>query len=125
MFYGCRQTSHIEKHTHDFETLDTLLVEKPRITDTILVVMDSVVNDTLLPFAFDSIAIPDTLFFPTDSLKSDSIRHDTLQTQPKKFTPKRSGSAIDTKVICSASDSVWRDLNRKKIFYFGNAEAQY
>jgi lipopolysaccharide assembly outer membrane protein LptD (OstA) len=132
--------AHIEKDTHDFETIDTTATEKPRITDTIALPMDSIAYDTLPPFTFDSIVIPDTLvlpidslvppetlFLPTDSLPAlDSTRHDTLsRTKPKVIKPRRSSSAIEKQVICSATDSVWRDMNRKKIFYFGNAEAKY
>ncbi len=140
LFYGCKQMAHIEKDTHDFETIDTTATEKPRITDTIALTMDSIAYDTLPPFTYDSIVTPDTsalpidslvpsdtLFLPTDSLPVfDSTRHDTLsRTKPKVMKPKRSGSAIEKQVVCSATDSVWRDMNRKKIFYFGNAEAKY
>ena len=141
LFYGCKQTAHIEGNKHDFEPLASDTV-KQRIVDTIPLVADPVVADTtsLLPFT-DSIAPSDTLTYPTDSIQItdslrfqtdsisplDSLRYDTLShtKKPKVVKPKRSSSAIETQVICSASDSVWRDLNRKKIYYFGKAEAKY
>ncbi len=119
LFYGCKQTAHIEKHTHDFE-VDSVLIEKPRITDTILIPMDSIAVADSLP-ALDSIIGMDSISAPHDTLAVDTTK--PIRTQ--RFTPKRSESAIDTKVVCSASDSVWRDMNRKKIYYYGNAEAKY
>lgn len=147
LLYGCKQTAHIEGNKHDFEPLVSDTV-KQRIVDTIPLVADPVVADTtsLLPFT-DSIAPSDTLTYPTDSIQItdslrfqtdsimpldsisplDSLRYDTLShtKKLKAIKPKRSSSAIETQVICSASDSVWRDLNRKKIYYFGKAEAKY
>ena len=140
--FGCKQTAHIESNKHDFEIPKTDTV-KPRIVDTITLPMDSIPYDTLTPVNFDSIVSPDTLalpidtlvfqdslLFPTDSLplsEPDSLHHDTLShsTKPKVIAPKRSSSAIETPVVCSAADSVFRDLSHKKIYYYGQAEAKY
>ena len=109
--------------------------------DTITLTMDSIPYDTLYSLSTDSLIHPntmalpsdslvfqDSLFLPADSLTVlDSTRYDSVSQskKPKVIVPRRSSSAIETQVICSASDSVWRDLNHKKIFYFGNAEAKY
>ena len=140
--FGCKQTAHIESNKHDFEIPKTDTV-KPRIVDTITLPMDSIPYDTLTPVNFDSIVSPDTLalpidtlvfqdslLFPTDSLplsEPDSLHHDTLShsTKPRVIAPKRSSSAIETPVVCSAADSVFRDLSHKKIYYYGQAEAKY
>ena len=136
MFYGCKQMAHIEKDNHDFEipadTLRTDSIRLPeRIVDTI-----TVVADTLNKTVFDTIAETQQLdSLSQDSLMAmqpnvplqDSLPNDSLTSEKprRKRAPKRSGSAIETKVICSATDSVYRDMNQKKIFYYGNAEAKY
>ena len=98
----------------------------PQIGDSTNMVTDSIAFDTLA-FNIDSITQPDSLLSMTDSIAPlDSLRQDTLkQTSRKRIMPKRSDSAIETQVICSASDSVYRDMKQMKIFYFGNAEAKY
>ena len=141
MFYGCKQMAHIEKDTHDFEAVDTVAVEKPRIVDTIVVMADSVampdtlsVLDTLVETRL--IASPKTDSIQTDSIigmqdiasqQQDSLQRDsTLRgTRTRAVAPRRSGSAIETQVVCSATDSVYRDMESKRIFYFGDAEATY
>jgi len=135
LLYGCKQLSHTEKDNYDFEPIETdsTAFVQERIVDTITLVSDSIPPDTIaLPIAdslaipFDSIAFPDTLGRPTDSLQVDSLRQDTVtQIKPRRKLSRRSESAIETKVICSASDSSYRDMNKKKIYYFGNAEAKY
>ena len=146
LFYGCKQIAHIEKDTRDIESVETdtikaSVVVPERIQDTITLVLDSIISSDTLPpyfvdslpwsdslvFPMDSIVPPDSLQMPLDSLvTSDSLRYDTLKHEKRRRSkPQRSSSAIETQVICSATDSVWRDLNRKKIFYFGNAEAKY
>ena len=99
------------------------MVAQERIVDTITFVMDTLVEkepvqimDTLTSNASDSIFVEQQ-----DSLQTDT----TTQAKPRRILPHRSESAIETKVICSASDSVYRDMNQKKIFYYGNAEAKY
>ena len=135
LFYGCKQLAHTEKDKHDIKPIEvdsTVLIQE-RIVDTITLVSDSIQPDTIaLPFAdslafpLDSIAFSDSLKFHIDSLQIDSLHQDTLiQTKPRRNMSKRSESAIETKVICSASDSSYRDMNKKKIYYFGNAEAKY
>ena len=133
IFYGCKQMSHIEKDTHDFEAMETdsVFAETPRIIDTIALVLDTIV----LP---DSIAVLDSLVetqgFASQTFDSineaqstqDSLRYDTLKpNKRRRITPHRSSSAIETQVVCSAADSVWRDMNQKKIYYYGSAEAKY
>ena len=135
LFYGCKQLSHTEKDKHDFEssTIDSTTVVNERIVDTITLVLDSIQPDTValsiadsLAFPMDSLAISDSLALSTDSLRVDSLRQDSLiQLKPRRKVSNRSESAIETKVICSASDSSYRDMNKKKIYYFGNAEAKY
>ena len=141
MFYGCKQIAHIEKDTFGFEAVDTVAVEKPRIVDTIVVMADSVampdtlsVLDTLVETRL--IASPKTDSIQTDSIigmqdiasqQQDSLQRDsTLRgTRTRAVAPRRSGSAIETQVVCSATDSVYRDMESKRIFYFGDAEATY
>ena len=103
--------------------MDSVLVEKPRIIDTIALVLDSIPDsDTLVSQTQDSIIETQGIA----SLQHDSLRYDTLNRERRRsIAPQRSSSAIETKVVCSASDSVWRDMNKKKIYYYGNAEAQY
>ena len=149
MFHGCKQLAHTEKDNHDFGSIsvDTIpldtLRQPERIIDTITLRSDSPTADTLA--VMDSLAFPvadtltdtpigtlqenDSIFEAQDETQDlaspqDSLRYDTL-TYLRKPKPRRSSSAIETQVVCSATDSVWRDLNRKKIFYFGNAEAKY
>ena len=133
LFYGCKQTAHIEKDKHDFNPVavdstmtDTTKVAE-RIVDTITMVVDTIPTDSIVHPGMDSIAMNDTLSLPADSLALfDSLRYDTLKhTNRRRFTPPRSSSAIEVQVICSASDSSYRDMNQKKIFYYGNAEAKY
>ncbi len=141
VFYGCKQTSHIEKNKYDLEpkAYDTTavvhIVEPVRFTDTIAIIVDSIPADTTVYFVTDSIVVSDSLFVH-DSLRAvldtlpvlDSIQHDSLQKQADTLNtnlPQRSKSAIEYKVICSASDSVYRDMEQKKVFYYGNAEAKY
>ena len=153
VFWGCKQTSHIEQNKHPFEptVADTSAVAidtvPPRITDTIALVVDTLKIADTIAF-FDTIANLQPIEpQETDSILEnqgigahdmdsvlemqgvvslqDSLHPDTLQPKPKKIKPKRSSSAIDTKVVCSASDSVHRDLKHMKIYYFGNAEAKY
>ena len=135
LFYGCKQLSHTEKDKYDIEQnkVDSVSVAPERIVDTITLVLDSIQPDTItqhfsdsLTFPADSIAAFDSLRISTDSLQVDSLTNDTLkQTKPRRIEPKRSESAIETKVICSAVDSSYRDMNKKKIYYFGQAEAKY
>ena len=135
LFYGCKQLSHTEKDKYDFEQnkVDSVSVAPERIVDTITLVLDSIQPDTItqhfsdsLTFPADSIAAFDSLRISTDSLQVDSLMNDTLkQKKPRRIEPKRSESAIETKVICSAVDSSYRDMNKKKIYYFGQAEAKY
>ena len=133
LFYGCKQTAHIEKDKYNFEPIvadsvaqDTLRLPE-RIVDTISMVVDSLPTDSIVHPSQDSIAMNDTLSLHGDSLAPfDSLRYDTLKhTNRRRFTPPRSNSAIEVQVICSASDSSYRDMNQKKIFYYGNAEAKY
>ena len=115
--------AHIEKDTHDFEPvkIDTALVEKPRITDTLYIPLDTIALADSLPIPDTVMMVNDSLQLPQDSLRPDTLIHDI----PHRITSKRSSSAVETQVICSATDSVWRDINGKKIYYFGNAEAKY
>jgi len=131
LFYGCKQLSHTEKNTYDFEQTetDTVVTVKERIVDTITMVFDTPSADTL--------PTTDSLFIAsleTDSINEtqnfaslqDTLQNDTtIQRHPRRIKPPRSESAIETQVICSAADSSYRDMNQKKIYYYGNAEAKY
>ena len=111
----------------DSTALDTLQIQE-RIVDTITMVLDSIPADTVPQFVTDTLALTaDSLTINIiDSLSPiDSLRHDTLKHKTRRFKPKQSDSAIETQVICSASDSSYRDMEQKKIFYYGNAEAKY
>ena len=139
-FYGCKQTAHIEKDKHNFEQVasdstafDTIKVAE-RITDTLSLDVDStsmaqdVIMDTIngaladtLGNALDSIVDTQNIEYQDDTIANDSLK----PTTHRRIEPRRSSSAIDTKVICSASDSVYRDMKQKKIYYYGKAEAKY
>ena len=135
LFYGCKQLSHTEKNTYDFEQTeaDTIVSVKERIVDTITMVFDTPSGDTLhitdsldgtgLTPSPEMDSINETQDFASlqDTLQNDT----TLQRHPRRITPQRSESAIETQVICSAADSSYRDMNQKKIFYYGQAEAKY
>ena len=139
-FYGCKQLSHTEKDKYNFEqivdstALDTIKVVE-RITDTITLVVDSISSAQDVMVDTTNAAMADTLAMVSDSiseaqsiasLQQDTTANDSLKpVVTKRFTPKRSESAIEVQVICSASDSSYRDMNQKKIFYYGNAEAKY
>ena len=134
LFYGCKQLSHTEKDKYNFEpqAVDSIAVIPERIVDTITLSQDTVRLDTIaIPFAdslrvqIDSIALPDSLRLPIDSLRMDSLQPDSLKPTRRRIEPRRSESAIETKVICLASDSSYRDMNKKKIYYYGKAEAKY
>ena len=130
-FFGCRQIAHIEKDTYNTKpvVLDTVI--KERIVDTLTLVLDTIpavdtipVMDSIATMETDSVApssVNDSIPMVQDSLQTDTL----AQVKPRRFTPKRSDSAIETQVICSASDSSYRDMNQKKIYYYGNAEAKY
>ena len=130
-FFGCKQMAHIEKDTHEIEPagIDSAAIAKPRITDTITMVFDTIATNTTAQFVVDSIASLDSLAVALDTIPTlDSLGYDTLThktTRINKITPRRSDSAIETQVVCSASDSSYRDMNQKKIYYYGNAEAKY
>ena len=139
MFYGCKQTAHIEANTYNTEAIgnDSTAVVQERIIDTITLVVgpdktvQNAVSDTI-------IAVADTLAMGLDSIsdtiaetqnfasQQDTTANDSLKPATRRhITPRRSESAIEVQVVCSASDSSYRDMNQKKIFYFGNAEAKY
>ena len=139
MFYGCKQTAHIEANTYNTEAIgnDSSAVVQERIIDTITLVVgpdktvQNAVSDTI-------IAVADTLAVGLDSIsdtiaetqnfasQQDTTANDSLKPATRRrITPRRSESAIEVQVVCSASDSSYRDMNQKKIFYFGNAEAKY
>ncbi len=127
--------SYNEKDRYNFEPVaaDSAAVVAERVVDTITLVLDGIQPDSIaqpmvdsLPVLVDSIAFPDSLSFLTDSLQVDTLHRDTLTRElHHRAEPKRSGSAIETKVICSAADSSYRDMNNKKIYYYGQAEAKY
>ena len=127
LFCSCKQMSHIEKDKHTSEPPkgDTAITPI-RIVDTIPIVSDSAHLDTIATFITDTIAPLDLITPLKDSVnEADTLRYDTLKHTHRHITPHRSESAIETKVICSAADSVYRDMSQKKIFYYGNAEAKY
>ena len=140
MLYGCKQTAHIEANTYNTEAIenDSTVVVQERITDTITLVMGP--EETMQNTILDTInAVADTLVVGLDSIsdtivetqsiaspQQDTTANDSLKpATTRRITPKRSESAIEVQVICSASDSSFRDMSQKKIFYFGNAEAKY
>ena len=140
MLYGCKQTAHIEANTYNTEAIenDSTVVVQERITDTITLVMGP--EETMQNTILDTInAVADTLVVGLDSIsdtivetqsiaspQQDTTANDSLKpATTRRITPKRSESAIEVQVICSASDSSFRDMSQKKIFYFGNTEAKY
>ena len=135
LLFGCKQLSHTEKDKHDFEptAVDTTTKVVERIVDTITLVSDTLQPDSTafhvvdsLGFPTDSIALSDSLKLPLDSLQVDTLHNDSLKkVKPQRIEPRRSESAIETKVVCSAADSSYRDMNNKKIYYYGKAKAQY
>ena len=135
LFCGCKQLSHTEKNKHDFDTtaVDTTTKVVDRIVDTITFVRDTLQLDSTafhiadsLGFSTDSIALSDSLKLPIDSLQVDTLHSDSLKKVKRlRIESRRSESAIETKVICSAADSSYRDMNKKKIYYYGSAKAQY
>ena len=134
LLYGCKQLSHAEKDTYGFEpkVVDSVVAPKERIVDTITLVSDSIQPDSIAHFVADSLGVPldsiafsDSLSIPIDSLQVDSLHRDTLKPTKRRIESRRSGSAIETKVVCSAADSSYRDMNKKKIYYYGQAEAKY
>jgi lipopolysaccharide assembly outer membrane protein LptD (OstA) len=128
-FFGCKQLSHTEKDTYTLEPLavDSARVVPERIVDTITIVQDSIVApDTVA--VLDSLPVTDSIMVETQDVASlqDSLPADTIRRVTRRhITPRRSESAIETKVICSAADSSYRDMNKKKIYYYGSAKAQY
>ncbi len=128
-FFGCKQLSHTEKDTYSFEppAVDSARVVPERIVDTITIVQDSIVApDTVA--VLDTIPVSDSIMVETQDVASlqDSLPADTIRRVTRRhITPRRSESAIETKVICSAADSSYRDMNKKKIYYYGSAKAQY
>ena len=137
LFYGCKQLSHTEKDKYTIKppTVDSTVVVQERITDTIMITLDSIAALDTIPVldtvhSLDSIAVSesDSINVETQNFASlqDSINTDSLKkVKPQRIEPRRSESAIETKVICSAVDSSYRDMNKKKIYYFGQAEAKY
>ena len=134
LLYGCKQLSHAEKDTYGFEpkVVDSVVAPKERIVDTITLVSDTIQPDSIAHFVADSLGVPldsiafsDSLSFTVDSLQVDSLHRDTLKPTKRRIESRRSGSAIETKVVCSAADSSYRDMNKKKIYYYGQAEAKY
>lgn len=142
---GCKQTAHIEANKHNIEptVADSTALVRERIVDTIQLVFDSIAepHDSLSMALDSAFRMQDSAWMAQDSLlttagvidslnaiASDTLASDTSatsQTTRRRITPRRSDSAIETQVICSASDSSYRDMNKKKIYYFGNAEAKY
>ena len=145
MFYGCKQTAHIEANKYDIEptNVDSTTIVPERIIDTITIVVDSetttqiALSDTINAVEADTTAMVSDTLVGTQNIASSEldsvveIQQDTTAidslTKPthRRIQPKRSDSAIETQVICSATDSVYRDMNQMKIYYYGNAEAKY
>ena len=142
LLYGCKQMAHVEKDTHEFgaQSGDTI-IEPVRIVDTIPIVLDTIMSppDTLAiisdsiigtpfiePPELDTIPVSDSISeIQSMATPQDSTAVDTVKPTTRRITPRRSDSAIETQVICSASDSVYRDMKQMKIYYYGNAEAKY
>ena len=127
LLIGCKQLAHTEKDNYEIEALETDTASRvvERIVDTITIARDTIRIDTIaIPIA-DSLRIPLDSIVLTDSLRMDSLQPDSLKAMEHRIEPRRSESAIETKVVCSAADSSYRDMNRKKIYYYGNAQAQY
>ena len=94
-------------------------------------------TDSVLPRIYDTVvmpasALPDTIGMDSRTTETlnhsfDSLVPDTLKPKPDRVKPlpRRSASALETKVICSATDSVVRDMNARRIYFYGNAEAKY
>ena len=136
LFYGCKQTALIEANTHHPSPIpaDSVAEVHERIIDTIVLNVDSAsaaqdpVLDTINAMAADSLVMVSDTIVDTQNYASqqqDTTANDSLKPARRRITPRRSESAIETKVICSAADSSYRDMNKKKIYYFGNAKAQY
>ena len=127
LFYGCKQLSHTEKDKYDFKTpaVDSVLVIPERIVDTITITQDSIAAFDTVP-VLDTLPLSDSIAETQDIISlTDSLPNEPQKTEVRRIVPHTSESAIETKVICSAADSSYRDMNKKKIFYYGNAEAKY
>ena len=143
-FYGCKQTAHIEANKYDIEptSVDSTTFVPERIIDTITLVVDTMATaqltlpDTINEAEADTLAmildfVAETPLIASPEMDSiveiqqDTIAADSLKPTRRRIQPKRSDSAIETQVICSATDSVYRDMNQMKIYYFGKAEAKY
>lgn len=129
--YGCKQMSNVAANPYPAEPVASDSIPQ-RITDTIIVELDTIIAEELdLPLSdsvvsFDSLALP---FRPMDpdslSFGQDSLELSQRPTVPERFVPRRSGAALEAKVICSANDSVVRDMKTRRMYYYGDAEARY
>ncbi|MCF0199886.1 MAG: hypothetical protein HUK16_00680, partial [Bacteroidales bacterium] len=88
---------------------------------------DSIAPNLPDSLGFDSLAmVADSLVLDSLPVGNDSLRSDTLKvTAKRKTAPRRSESALEAKIVCSATDSVVRDMRSRKMYYYGNAEAKY
>ena len=97
-----------------------------RFTDTIVIKTDSVANENFESLLNDSVMFqPDSLMLDSLPMLQDSILPDSLRQKNDTIVTKRSDAALETKIICTATDSVIRNLAAKKMYYYGDAEAKY
>ena len=124
--HACKPMAKVTADNHDDTTLksDTL---PTRIVDTIVMRFDSIAPNLPDSLGFDSLAmVADSLVLDSLPVGNDSLRSDTLKvTAKRKTAPRRSESALEAKIVCSATDSVVRDMRSRKMYYYGNAEAKY
>ena len=123
--FGCKPLAETATNEHQLETPKTDSVPQ-RFIDTIIMKMDSVAEEISEPNLNDSVAfLPDSLRLDSLTMPQDSILSDSLVQKNDTIVSKRSDAALETKIICTATDSVVRNLAAKKMYYYGDAEAKY
>lgn len=78
---------------------------------------------------YKSIGLTDTVnLHSSDSIKIDTskfVQPDTITSDSLKFKKKKKKPAIDEPVKYTAKDSLFYDLDNKKVFLYGDAEVNY
>ena len=79
MFFGCRQTAHIEANKYNIEPnkVDTTLVVHERIVDTIPIISDSVVETQCFASPTTD-SISETYDIPSSELDSINLESDSI-----------------------------------------------
>lgn len=126
MCHACRSIRDLEANpSHDAVLLQDSLPH--RMVDTIVMEWDTLTPDFEEMVSTGSLVHgKDSVLVNPNTMLPDSLLMDTVKPSVRKrFEPKRSESALDAKIVCSATDSVVRDMRTRKMYYYGNAEAQY